>query len=173
MKFPRARRAGEKVSAPVALTDLFPTVADVVGQTPPPGLAGRSLTAIVAGAAGGAGGGKAGEARRIYSETLYPRLHLGWSDLADHAEGMVAIETRHVRRELAVAEFGLEDIVERAGGLARGMRFYRLPDRLAERRVSVHRNIALRKAGDTRLFVRVTQEDGHRAWSSPLYLFRA
>jgi hypothetical protein len=26
--------------------------------------------------------------------------------------------------------------------------------------------------GDTRLFVRITQEDGHRAWSSPVYLFR-
>ena len=26
--------------------------------------------------------------------------------------------------------------------------------------------------GDTRLFVRITQIDGHRAWSSPIYLFR-
>ena len=26
--------------------------------------------------------------------------------------------------------------------------------------------------GDTRLYVRVQQEDGHRMWSSPIYLFR-
>ena len=29
-----------------------------------------------------------------------------------------------------------------------------------------------RKDGDTRLYVRVQQEDGHRMWSSPIYLFR-
>ncbi len=32
--------------------------------------------------------------------------------------------------------------------------------------------MAIRPAGDTRLWVRVQQEDGHRIWSSPIYLFR-
>ena len=26
--------------------------------------------------------------------------------------------------------------------------------------------------GDTRLYIRAQQEDGHRLWSSPIYLFR-
>jgi hypothetical protein len=30
----------------------------------------------------------------------------------------------------------------------------------------------VRAKGDTRLYVRVQQEDGHRMWSSPVYLFR-
>ena len=32
--------------------------------------------------------------------------------------------------------------------------------------------LKLRTADDTRLYVRVQQEDGHRLWSSPIYLFR-
>ena len=77
VKFPRQIRAGETVRSPVALTDVFPTVAAVVEVAPPAGLTGQPLTARLA------GGALAREpARQIYSETLYPRLHLGWSDLS-------------------------------------------------------------------------------------------
>lgn len=77
VKFPGSARAGETVRAPVALTDVFPTVAEVTGIAAPPGLAGRSLTVALESAPAAEA-----SARRIYSETLYPRLHLGWSDLA-------------------------------------------------------------------------------------------
>ncbi len=65
------------MSAPVALTDVFPTVAEVTGAPVPAGLAGHSLTAALPGSAAAPA-----DERRVYSETLYPRLHLGWSDLA-------------------------------------------------------------------------------------------
>jgi len=81
VKFPASSHAGETVKAPVALVDVFPTVADVLGIDPPPGLAGRSLAALVRGPVPGSSN------RRIYSETLYPRLHLGWSDLASLVDG--------------------------------------------------------------------------------------
>ena len=38
--------------------------------------------------------------------------------------------------------------------------------------LSLRRRANLRPSGDTRLYVRVQQEDGHRMWSSPIYLFR-
>jgi tetratricopeptide (TPR) repeat protein len=72
VKLPGSRRGGTQVAAPVALTDLFPTVTRLVGLAPPPGLAGIPLFTT----------GTQLPIRRIYSETLYPRLHLGWSDLA-------------------------------------------------------------------------------------------
>lgn len=75
VKFPGSRRRGEAVKAPVALVDVFPTVAEVLGLAAPPGIAGRPLTAALSSA-------PAAPARRIYGETLYPRLHLGWSDLS-------------------------------------------------------------------------------------------
>src|SRR5262245_58274446 len=73
VKLPGGRRAGETVSAPVALVDVFPTVVEAVGATAPAGLEGKSLLSSPSASA---------SARRVYSETLYPRLHLGWSDLA-------------------------------------------------------------------------------------------
>ena len=76
VKFPNRRRAGETERAPVSLTDVFPTLAEVAGLAPPAALPGRSLAASLSATAPTAA------ARRIYSETLYPRLHLGWSDLA-------------------------------------------------------------------------------------------
>ncbi|MEP6993741.1 MAG: sulfatase-like hydrolase/transferase [Acidobacteriota bacterium] len=77
VKFPGGRRAGETVRAPVALTDVLPTVAAVAGLPVPPQMAGTSLTSWL-----GEGDAKGPAVRRIYGETLYPRLHLGWSDLA-------------------------------------------------------------------------------------------
>jgi tetratricopeptide (TPR) repeat protein len=74
VKLPGARRGGATVSSTAALTDLFPTLARLAGLEPPANLSGRDLA--------GAIDGRPGEARRIYSETFYPRLHLGWSDLA-------------------------------------------------------------------------------------------
>jgi hypothetical protein len=38
--------------------------------------------------------------------------------------------------------------------------------------MELRRKVGLRAIGDTRLYVRVQQEDGHRMWSNPIYLFR-
>ncbi|HEX7254116.1 MAG TPA: sulfatase-like hydrolase/transferase [Thermoanaerobaculia bacterium] len=72
VKLPGAALAGKRVSRPAEIADVFPTVAAVIGRPSPPRLGGLSLVALARG----------GENRRIYSETLYPRFHFGWSDLA-------------------------------------------------------------------------------------------
>jgi choline-sulfatase len=74
LKLPGNARAGETVIAPVALTDVWPTVARVAGLAPPAGRPGLPLTDFLE--------KSPVPSRRIYSETLYPRLRLGWSDLA-------------------------------------------------------------------------------------------
>lgn len=60
---------GRRVATPVALVDVAPTIAEAAGVTLPPGAGGVSLLRA------------AGAARAIYSETAYPRIHLGWSEL--------------------------------------------------------------------------------------------
>jgi hypothetical protein len=92
--------------------------------------------------------------------------------LADPDAGHLSINTRHVQIQTAVADIGIEDRVFEAGGLDRRVRLYRLPERMRETEMVVSRWIKLHDDRDTRLFVVVTQEDGHRAWSSPIYLFR-
>lgn len=92
--------------------------------------------------------------------------------LATRDSGRLTINTKHVQVDKAIADIGIEDMIFEAGGLDRQIRLYRLSQHMSKRELSVRRSIRLRKDRDTRLFVRVTQEDGHRAWSSPIYLFQ-
>lgn len=78
VKLPGGARAGERVGSPAGLVDVFPTVAALLGEKVPFPLAGEALLAS---------GARPGSGRRVYSETLYPRLHFGWSDLASLTDG--------------------------------------------------------------------------------------
>jgi tetratricopeptide (TPR) repeat protein len=78
IKLPGARRAGEVVEHPVQLVDLVPTLLTAVGVPAPDRLPGSDILAADLGRA---------PDPRIRGETLYPRLHLGWSPLASVIEG--------------------------------------------------------------------------------------
>ena len=69
VKLPGNARSDSTLSAPVGLIDVFPTIAQLVGASPPAHLDGRSLFA------------QEDNTRHIYSESLYARIHLGWSEL--------------------------------------------------------------------------------------------
>jgi hypothetical protein len=88
------------------------------------------------------------------------------------AAGKLAFKTAPVSGEVAIAELGLEPRVFAAGGLERGVKLQRLPETMTESRMALRHRIKVRPTSDTRLYVRVQQEDGHRMWSSPIYLFR-
>ena len=92
--------------------------------------------------------------------------------LASATAGELRIDTPHVKTTLALAEIGLDDTVLEAGGLARQVRVYRLPDVNAHRSMAFERAVDVAASGDTPIYVRVTLENGHQAWSSPIYLFR-
>jgi len=92
--------------------------------------------------------------------------------LAEPAAGSLKIETALVQTEISVAEIGLEDRVFEAGGIARRIRVFRLPDENPHRRVTLERRIALAGDRDNAIYVCLTQEDGHLVWSSPIYIFR-
>jgi len=72
LKLPGAARAGTSVAHPVQLIDLAPTVLEGLGLSVDGGLPGRSLLAPP----------PAPGAVAIFAETVFPRLHFGWSDLA-------------------------------------------------------------------------------------------
>jgi choline-sulfatase len=72
LKLPGGQLAGETGSRPVQLTDVAPTLLSLLGQAPPQALQGVSLVDIL---------GPEAPVRKIYSETFYPRLHFGWSEL--------------------------------------------------------------------------------------------
>jgi len=86
--------------------------------------------------------------------------------------GSLSVKTAPASGEVAIADIGVEPRVFEAGGPERALELQRLPETMAARHLRLQRTIKLRQQGDTRLFVRVQQEDGHRLWSSPIYLFR-
>ena len=56
------------------------------------------------------------------------------------------------------------------GGLGRQLSVYRLPETDWSRRVTLDHTVAFAGGPDLPVYVRVTQADGHQAWSSPIYL---
>jgi arylsulfatase A-like enzyme len=69
VKRPHGAGAATSVTRTVGLADVLPTVMASLGFPEPAGLAGRSLWSRPEGPAA------------VYSETYYPRIHLGWSEL--------------------------------------------------------------------------------------------
>jgi arylsulfatase A-like enzyme/Flp pilus assembly protein TadD len=73
LKLPGGEHKGETIAAPVGLFDVAPTLLALAGVPRPREMTGTPLLSLL---------GKGASARNIYSETFYPRLHLGWSELA-------------------------------------------------------------------------------------------
>jgi hypothetical protein len=93
--------------------------------------------------------------------------------LTDGRSGRLALDTPLLQVDVALAEIGLEDHVTAAAGeLPRLIRICRLPDRSDALRCSGSVAPTLHAQGDNALYVRATLEDGTRAWSSPIYVFR-
>jgi len=66
----------------------------------------------------------------------------------------------------------LDDLAFEAGGIHRRIRVFRLPEENPHRRLHLSRRISMKTSGDNAVYVCLTQEDGHLAWSSPMYVFR-
>ncbi len=94
-------------------------------------------------------------------------------ELADGRSGRLRIETPLLQTDVALAEIGLEDhVVAAEGELPRLIRIFRVPDTNSAFHLTGSATPTLRAEGDNPLYVRVTLEDGTRAWSSPVYVFR-
>jgi arylsulfatase A-like enzyme/Flp pilus assembly protein TadD len=72
LKLPGNARAGATVTAPVGLVDVAPTLLRLVGIAPPAAWPGASILDLLQ---------SPPAERRLYAETFYPRIHLGWSEL--------------------------------------------------------------------------------------------
>jgi hypothetical protein len=107
--------------------------------------------------------------------------------LAERSAGRLMIDTPLVKTEVPIDAIGLEDhVLETNGGIARRMRMFRLPDTNDTKSARLTRRIKLSSPSpsgggsgrgraaneEDALYACVTLEDGHRIWSSPVYLLR-
>ncbi len=92
--------------------------------------------------------------------------------LDDPTSGRLGIDTALIQQRVDVADIGRDELVFENGGIERRIRIFRLPDVNPHDSIRIERDIELRDDRDNALYVRVTHEDGHYSWSSPIYLFR-
>jgi hypothetical protein len=91
-----------------------------------------------------------------------------WLD--DVRRGTLTLETNVVSGEVDLAALADDTVVFEGGGLGRRISVYRLPEKDWSRRAVVDHTVAFPGGADLPVYVRVTQSDGHQAWSSPIYL---
>ncbi|MCW4037105.1 MAG: DUF3604 domain-containing protein [Candidatus Bathyarchaeota archaeon] len=90
--------------------------------------------------------------------------------LRDSNEGVLTINTPLLKQRVEISEITYDDKVFEAGGLSRRMRFFRLPNQNKTYHLKLERSIPIQSDEDNPIYIRLTQEDGHRVWSSPIYL---
>jgi hypothetical protein len=91
-----------------------------------------------------------------------------WLDRAEGGE--IQLDTSLVKATIQIDAIGGEEMHFEAGGLARRIRIYRLPEENTLRSFEKSASVALTKGRDNPLYVRIRTEDGHLCWSSPIYL---
>ncbi|MGF1619085.1 MAG: DUF3604 domain-containing protein [Rhodomicrobiaceae bacterium] len=93
--------------------------------------------------------------------------------LDDGAKGSLQLSTPLVEFDIPLAEIGYDDrIFDESGVLPRFIRAVRLPNDNPYKSFRFSRKMDIRPTGDNPLYIRVSLEDGTRAWTSPIYIYR-
>jgi hypothetical protein len=88
----------------------------------------------------------------------------------DRNSGTIDFETNRAHVRAKVSELSTRPKVFRAGGLDARVELYLAPPKNASRELSFELPLQKLHQGDNPVFVKVTQRDGHMAWSSPIYV---
>jgi hypothetical protein len=89
----------------------------------------------------------------------------------DHpGRGRLRIDSNIVSGEVDLAALADDVVSFEGGGLGRRLSVYRLPEADWSARLTIEHSVKHRGGDDLPVYVRVTQADGHQAWSSPIYL---
>jgi hypothetical protein len=93
--------------------------------------------------------------------------------VTDADAGRLQISTPLIKVDLSIDKIGFDDqVFDASDHLPRFMKVFRLPEQNLHRQMQFTRKIKLRDRGDNPIYIRLTQEDGTRAWTSPIYVFR-
>ena len=84
--------------------------------------------------------------------------------------GSLKVETLQRSIKCAISSVGLEPRAWECGGLQKKIEVYRLPDPPRPCEFSFTLPMTKLHEGDNPIYVRIAQEDGHMAWTSPVYL---
>ena len=91
-----------------------------------------------------------------------------WLD--ERAGGQFDFQSNHGELKLSLSDLGVEDEVLDAGGLARQVRAYRLPEQLPAGPLEARVTVPIDHDRDNPIWIAVTTDDGFQAWSSPIFV---
>jgi len=84
--------------------------------------------------------------------------------------GSIELQTAQRNIKCAIQSIGRSPKTSRCGGLAKQIEIRRLPDNQKTNHHSLSLPLKNLRKGDNPIYIRMVQEDGHMAWSSPIYL---
>ena len=84
--------------------------------------------------------------------------------------GFIDMKTAQGKTSIKIGDIGLRPRTRNYGGLQKQIRFYRLPTRNPVLHQAFQLPVRALHSGDNPLYIRAYQEDGHIAWSSPIYV---
>ena len=90
--------------------------------------------------------------------------------LAEARRGTLRLETNVLSGEVELNLLADDTVVFEGGGLGRRLSIYHLPEEDWSRHVKLDHTVTFTGGADLPIYVRITQSDGHQAWSSPIYL---
>ena len=79
-----------------------------------------------------------------------------------------------ITKKVNIKDINYEDkVFDKSNILPRFLKIFRLPLKNEIKKINLERNIKLNDIGDNPIFIRLTQEDGTLAWTSPIYVYRS
>ncbi len=86
--------------------------------------------------------------------------------------GVIEITTVQKRLKCRMKSLGLSPRRWKCGGIEKQLEIMRLPDEREDNQFSFSMPLKSLGGGDNPIYIRVRQEDGHAAWTSPVYLVK-
>jgi hypothetical protein len=90
--------------------------------------------------------------------------------LSHPSTGTLIIQTPPVTATFNLSDIDLKGTTINAGGLSRQLKCYRLPEHMTDHKLDAEITVDLEFNAENPLYARLTQEDGHVGWTSPVYV---
>ncbi len=94
--------------------------------------------------------------------------------IADCSLGQLIFKSSQINFEIPISTISKKDVIFEAGGLGKRVKIFRLPVKNPYSSFQIEKEFLLSpsRKQDDRFYVRITLENGHQAWSSPMYLIK-
>ncbi|MFO7797999.1 MAG: DUF3604 domain-containing protein [Promethearchaeati archaeon] len=94
--------------------------------------------------------------------------------LTDREKGVLRFRSSQISFDLLISEISIQEKIFQVGGLGKRVRIFRLPNINKEDSCYLEKHFEIDPLNreDDRFWIKITFENGHQAWSSPIYIIK-